>query len=326
MALQQSSITVGLPVYNAMPFLPEAIESLLHQTVTDFNILVIVDGADDQSLQYLETVLDDRLHVLTQPNRGLTATLNKMLHETRIGWLIRQDADDISYPTRIERLQEQISHYPDAGMFYSLAEYYPSEHSLGLYRSSRGSPQELRQIVQSGYLLSVCHPSAALNIEKTLDVGGYRDLPHAEDADLWWRMALRYDIRLLPEVLIGFRQNASSVSSQNSFTQELHGLYIQYLLLSHLSGREPLSLADVSPMLEANISANRLEAKQPLRFLNMHLAAKRYGNALAALARSALASSSYFIQRMIDELFPLKSIANGISPNLFYRRKEVFWP
>lgn len=87
--MQQSSITVGLPVYNAMPFFPEAIESLLHQTVSDFNILVIVDGADDRSLQYLETVLDDRLRVLTQPNRGLTATLNRMLHETRIGWYDR---------------------------------------------------------------------------------------------------------------------------------------------------------------------------------------------------------------------------------------------
>jgi glycosyltransferase involved in cell wall biosynthesis len=325
-AVQQSSVTVGLPVYNAMPFLSEAVESLLTQTVSDFNILVIVDGANDGSLQYLRTLRDSRLRIVTQPNLGLPATLNRMLRELKTGWMVRQDADDISYPTRIERLQEQIALHPEASMFYSLAEYYPPKRSLGLYRCSRGSPPELRQIVKSGYLLSICHPSVALNVEKTLAIGGYRNLPHAEDADLWWRMALHYDIHLLPEVLIGFRQNASSVSSQNAYTQELNGLYIQYLLLSHLSNREPLPLSVVSPLLKDAISANSLEAKHHLRSLNMHLAAKRYARALTAFARSILASPAYFIRRLMDECFPAGTIANGISPELFYRRKEAFWP
>jgi len=323
---QQSSITVGLPVYNAMPFLPEAVESLLSQSISDFNILVVVDGADDGSLEYLETIRDNRLRVLSQKNCGLTATLNRMLRETKTGWLVRQDADDVSYPTRIERIRKEISRFPDAAMLYSLAEYYPPQQSLGLYRCSRGSPQELRRIVQSGYLLSICHPSIALNVEKTLAVGGYRDLPYAEDADLWWRLALRYDIRLMPEVLVGFRQNLASISSQNSRAQELQGLYIQYLLLSHLAGEKPLPLENISSMLEAHISAGRLEAKQRLRHFNIHLAAKRYGSALAALAQSLFASPAYLVQRIIDELFPLNRIANGISPDFFYRRKEVFWP
>ena len=324
--VQQSSLTVGLPVYNAMPFLPEAIESLVQQTIDDFNILVIVDGGDDGSLEYLETIWDKRLRVLSQPNQGLTATLNRMLRETTTGWLIRQDADDISYPTRIERIRENISNHPDAGMFYSLAKYHPTKRSLGSFRCSRGSPQKLRRIVQSGYLLSICHPSVALNVEKTLAVGGYRDLPYAEDADLWWRMALRYDIQLLPEALIGFRQNTSSVSSRHSHEQELQGLYIQYLLLSHLSNQEGLPPAEISPILRSTISSSQLEAKQYLRcHLNMHLAARSYGSAVAALARCVLASPTYLLQRLIDEVFPLKPIMNGISPDLFYRRKEMFW-
>jgi glycosyltransferase involved in cell wall biosynthesis len=324
--LQQSSITVGLPVYNAMPFLPDAVESLLHQTVSDFDILVIVDGGDDGSLQYLESVKDSRLRVFFQPNRGLTATLNKMLQEVRTGWLIRQDADDISYPTRIERLKEHIGEYPDAAMFYSLAEYYPPKRSLGLYRCSRGSPRELRQIVQSGYLLSICHPSVALNVEKILAIGGYRDLQHAEDADLWWRIALQYDIRLVPEILIGFRQNGSSISSRNGRIQELHGLYIQYLLLSHLSNREPLPLCDVLPLLESSVMPGRLEAKEQLRHMNMHLAERRYTSAAKALVHSLTASPAYLVQRLIDESYARGPIANGIPPHMFYRREEVFWP
>ena len=324
--VQQSSLTVGLPVYNAMPFLPEAMESLLQQTESDFNILVIVDGGDDGSLEYLKTIQDNRLRVLCQPNQGLTTTLNRMLTEIATGWLIRQDADDISYPTRIERIREAIDKYPDAGMFYSLAKYHPTKRALGFFRCSRGSPQKLRRIVQSGYLLSICHPSVALNVEKTLAVGGYRNLPHAEDADLWWRMALRYDIHQLPEALIGFRQNASSVSSRNFHEQELQGLYIQYLLLSHLSNRDALPLAEISPILKATISSRPLEAKQHLRRLNMYLAAKRYGSAVAALGRCILASPTYLLHRLVDEVFPLRPIMNGVSPDIFYRRKVSLWP
>jgi glycosyltransferase involved in cell wall biosynthesis len=325
-ALQHSSVTVGLPVYNAMPFLPEAVESLLAQTVSNFEVLVIVDGANDGSLRYLESLRDPRLRVLVQANAGLTATLNRMLRNTKSAWLVRQDADDVSYPTRMERLQEEIARHPDAGMFYSLAEYYPSKHSVGLYRCSRGSPRELRQIVQSGYLLSICHPSVALNVEKTLAIGGYRHLQHAEDADLWWRMALNYDIHLLPEILVGFRQNAGSVSARTSYAQELHGLYIQYLLLSHLSNRTALPLSVVAPLLEAAISDYSLEAKRQLRNLNIHLAARRYGNAVAAFARAAFASPGYLSQRLKDEFLPSGFIANGLPPELFHRRKEAFWP
>lgn len=324
--MQQSSVTVGLPVYNAMPYLPEAIESLFAQTVNNFEILVVVDGSDDDSLSYLETLDDPRLHIFIQPHMGLTATLNHMMRKAQTPWLVRQDADDVSYPTRIERLQTEIGRHPDAGMFYSLAEYYPRKRSVGLYRTSRGSPQELRNIVQSGYLLSLCHPSVALNVEKTLAIGGYRELQHAEDADLWWRMALHHDIRLLPEILVGFRQNVASVSARNPFTQELHGLYIQYLLLSHLSNREALPISEVTHLLESCISTNNLAAKQQLRHLNMQLAARHYGGAVTAIIRAALASPRYLFQRLKDEFFPSGFIANGMSPELFYSRKEAFWP
>jgi glycosyltransferase involved in cell wall biosynthesis len=324
-AVQQSSLTVGLPVYNAMPYLPEAVESLLRQTVSDFNILVIIDGADDGSAEYLATIRDKRLRIISQSNQGLTTTLNRMLRETTTKWLVRQDADDISYPTRIERILELISQHPGAGMFYSLAKYHPATRSFGFFRCSRGSPQELRRIVQSGYLLSICHPSVTLNVEKTLAIGGYRDLPYAEDTDLWWRMALEYDIHLLPEVLIGFRQNVSSVSSRHFHKQELHGIYAQYLLLSHLSSREALPLAEIGAILEASIAGGHQEAKQYLRFFNMHFAAGDYWHAFASLACCLLASPSYLVSRVMDEVLPLKSIKNGVPPNLLYRRKETLW-
>lgn len=321
----QNLITVGIPVYNSMPYLPETVESLLNQTVQDFEILAIVDGATDDSLAYLESVKNPRLKIIVQPNAGLTPTLNRMLREVKTPWLVRQDADDISYPTRIERLLENIQRYPNAGMFYSLAEYYPRSRSVGLFRCSRGTPEQLRKIVQSGYLLSICHPSVALNVEKAIQVGGYRREVYIEDADMWWRMALTYDIQFIPEVLVGFRQNFGSLSSRNHARQTIHGLYVQYLLLSRLWGYTPEPAEKIEKHLESLVSMRELRAKELLRTFNMRLAERKYAQAATSLLGAMYVSPKYFFSRLRDEFLHDGVIANGVDPAIFKERKELLW-
>lgn len=318
-------ITVGVPVYNAMPYLPEAVSSLLAQTSTSFEILAIVDGATDASLAYLQSIRDPRLRILVQPNLGLTQTLNRMLRECRTPWLVRQDADDISHPARMERLMAAIQEFPDSGMFYSFANYHPGEKTVGSFRCSRGTPSELREIVRSGYLLSICHPTVALNVRKTLALGGYRIGLHNEDGDLWWRMALAHDIRCIPEALVGFRQHASSVSTRNLADQVVAGLYIQYLLLSHLWKHAPLPFSIVRDCLRSLLPTSELLAKERLRSFNMHLAGRRRGAALRAFAASLCASPSYVLKRLRDEFFASHSIANGIRPQLFLEHRKALW-
>ena len=120
-----TQLTVGIPVFNAMPYLRESIQSILHQTYSDFVILAINDGSTDGSLEYLESIRDRRLRILNHSNRGLTATLNRMLSEAETPWLVRFDADDIAYPDRLATI-EHIERHPDAGMFGPLADYYPA--------------------------------------------------------------------------------------------------------------------------------------------------------------------------------------------------------
>lgn len=320
----QPLLTVGMPICNAMPYLPEAIESLLSQTCPAFEILAIVDGGTDGSSEYLRSVGDPRLRVLSQPNRGVTATLNRMLHEARTPWLVRQDADDVSYPRRMEKLLEAIAAHPDAGLIYSLAEYHPRERCTGRFRCSRGTPAELRATVERGYLLSICHSTVALNVARALAAGGYRMDLHAEDADLWWRMARRWDVWCIPEPLVGFRQNAASVSARHAEEQQLAGLYVQYLLLSELWKLPPRPVEQVAETLLAGLRPRALQAKQSLRRWNIERAAGRRGRAVGALARAVCASPGYVLGRARDE-FWRTSIANGAPPQWFLERKELLW-
>jgi glycosyltransferase involved in cell wall biosynthesis len=320
-----NQVTVGLPVCNAMPCLPETMAGLLSQTTDRFEILAIVDGGSDESLAYLRSLRDPRLRILEQPNRGVTSTLNRLLRECGTGWLIRQDADDVSHPQRIERMMREIAEQPDAGMFYSFANYHPRGRAIGSFRCSRGSPLELRNIVRSGYLLSICHSTVALNVGKTLGVGGYGLGLHNEDADLWWRMALEYDIHCIPEELVGFRQSPGSVSSRNLGEQLLAGLYVQYRLLSHLWSLSPRSWEEVRGHLEPLLPRREFQAKERLRSFNIELARRRYAGAARALCASIGASPAYLLHRLADELFDTRRIANGIEPRLYLERKEALW-
>jgi glycosyltransferase involved in cell wall biosynthesis len=317
--------TVGLPVYNAMPYLPEAMESLLGQTESYFEILAIVDGATDGSLEYLQSIRDPRLRIIVQPNLGVTETLNRMLRECRTHWLVRQDADDVSHPTRIAHLATAVQEHPAAGMFYSLANYHPRERTVGSFRCSRGSPQELRSIVRSGYLLAICHSTVVLHVHKTLALGGYRLGLHNEDADLWWRMALKHNVHFIPETLVGFRQSSSSVSACNLASQFIAGLYVQYLLLSHLWRRTPRVIEEIRAHLEQLLPAGKFLAKERLRSFNVQLAEGKRLTALVSFGNSLLASPSYVLRRLGDEFFSSRGIANGISPRLFLERKEALW-
>lgn len=319
-------LTVGLPVYNSMPYLKETMESLFAQTAKDFKILAIVEDCADGSVEYMESLRDPRLRLVRQPKTSLARALNQMLRETDTPWMVRQDTDDVSYPNRLERLLHWIEKKPDAGMFYSLAEYYPKDQCVGHFRCTRGTPEELRKIVQSGYLLSFCHPSVVLNTQKTLAIGGYNAALHVEDMDLWWRMAMRYDIQFIPEVLIGYRQNLDSLTAHNLVRAHIEGFYDQYLLLSHLHGLEPRPLESVRDLLARFVSRRELDAKEKLRSFNMLLSKKKYFAALVSALQSFMISPRYFSKRLLDELRPSGPITNGVSPRWYLQRKAEFWP
>ncbi|MFT4112204.1 glycosyltransferase family 2 protein [Silvibacterium sp.] len=323
--MQSGQLTVGLPVRNAMPLLAECMQSLLAQSDPNFHILAIVDGGSDESGAYLRSLRHPRLRVIEQEGQGVARTLNRMLLECETPWLVRQDADDIAHPHRIARLRDAIARQPDAGMFYSFANYHPRGRAMGCFRSTRGSPEELRAIVRSGYLLAICHSSAALNVRSTLACGGYRIGLHNEDADLWWRMALWTDVCCIPEVLVGFRQNAGSVSSRHLAEQMIAGLYVQYLLLSHLSRREPRSIEAVRAALQQLLPQREREAKEQLRICNMALAGREFLRAGRHFGASCLASPGYVWRRMRDEYFTPPRIANGLPPHLFHERTELLW-
>jgi glycosyltransferase involved in cell wall biosynthesis len=319
-------LTVGIPVYNGMPFLPDAIESVLSQTFNDYELVVINDGSTDGSWEYLQSLKDSRLRLVSQSNQGLTATLNRMLKEARTPWLVRLDADDVCRNGRLAIAAEAVQKYPHAGMFYSRAALHQHAGITAQSRSTEGSPRDLRDLTRSGYLLAICHVSTTLNIAKTRSLGGYRFNLHVEDLDLWWRMALHYDIVFLPKVTVDIRLNEGSSCISNLQKLSANTLYIQYLLLSNLWNLPSFPYEQVIPHLAKMVDKQYVAYREQMWKAGSHLGRSQYREALPHLARAVLHSPGHFLRRLQYPLRPNPMIRVGESPQAFRKLNDQLWP
>ena len=109
-------LSVLLPVYNAAESVAQALDSVLTQSFSDFEVIVIDDGSTDGSIEVLRQYQDPRVRLSSRENRGLAASLNEALRSTRGELVARQDADDISELDRFERQVDYLDRHPSVGL------------------------------------------------------------------------------------------------------------------------------------------------------------------------------------------------------------------
>jgi glycosyltransferase involved in cell wall biosynthesis len=199
------SITVLLSTYNDAHFLPEAINSIFTQSFPDFELLIIDDGSTDGTADWLARLTDPRLRVLRNPsNRGLTFSLNRGLDAARGRYVARMDADDLAEPRRLAAQFAFMEANPDVGIVGSsrtlideagrfIAEACSTEGDLAIrWKCLLGSP--------------FAHPTVMLR-RSVLERHGlrYREVPRAEDFDLWPRLLAHTRGANLPQPLLQYR-------------------------------------------------------------------------------------------------------------------------
>ena len=206
-----AQVSVIIPAFNAAAFVAEAIDSVLAQTMRDFEIIVVNDGSTDETARLLSSY-DGRITVVNQANHGLAAARNKGAAVARGEWLAFLDADDLWHP---DKLQLQLA---IAG---------PNDHFSYTDRLNIGDrgPLPLRQgDLQPGYegdvfeqLLVVGNILTASSVmmrrrQFELLEGFCVDLQAAEDWDLWIRFAADYPMKYHREPLVSYRFHSSMMS------------------------------------------------------------------------------------------------------------------
>jgi len=126
--MSSPKVSVILPAFNAAAHLGKAIDSILSQSFVDFELIIVNDGSTDTTREVLAQYEDPRIKVIHQENLGLPKALNKALAVTQSPYIARQDADDISLPTRLEKQVQFLDQNPEYGLIGTWSQI-TQEHS-----------------------------------------------------------------------------------------------------------------------------------------------------------------------------------------------------
>jgi glycosyltransferase involved in cell wall biosynthesis len=213
-----AKITITLPVYNGMPYLKDAVESILGQTYDDFRLLIIDDGSRDGSTEYLKSIKDPRVDLIVRENRGLGATLNQLFAESETEYVVRMDSDDMCAPDRLKRMMAFIENNNDFVMAGSDQAFLVGTKTLK--SAPRPTDQESIRRLLLKKRPGILHPTTVVRRDAWERVGGYRLSGAGEDLDFCLRMCDLGKVTNIPEVLYYYRLHATSLS--NSRRREIN--------------------------------------------------------------------------------------------------------
>ena len=236
-------VSVLLPVFNGEKYLAEAIESILTQTLTDFEFIIIDDGSTDGSAAIIADSArrDQRILPLRhERNRGQASALNTALARARGDYIAGMDADDISLPERLRQQAEFLDSRPDIGAIGIGGRIVDADLKK---LDSLVYPQHHGQIVMNLFLgmKSFLGAGAMLRRELLLAVDGYDPGALVRDWELWSRLAHKTRFANMPAELYLYRQHGASMTSthKQQLTENWHA--IQAAWLEKLWGSAPAS-------------------------------------------------------------------------------------
>ncbi len=230
--MSNPKVSVIMSVYNGERYLKEAIESILHQTFTDFEFLIVNDGSTDGSLEIIQSYQDGRVRVINnEQNIGLTKSLNKAIRQTRGEYIARQDADDISLSNRFEEQTKYFDQHPEVALL-----------GTSVYKIDEQGKVVGKIIVPEkpvGNLLKgnqFSHGSTMFTKEVVDRLGGYNELfKYCQDYELWGRIAKHYKVRNLTQALYKLRFHGENIRSLKRDESALYHLLAIRLVNNNLA-------------------------------------------------------------------------------------------
>lgn len=207
-------------VYNGEKYLREAVDSILNQTFTDFEFIIVDDGSTDGTKGILDSYNDTRIVRLNvEKNRGHARALNWGISVARGEYIARMDADDVSEPQRLKKQVEYLDAHPEASVLATWAKLIRGAEKTDEVWMSPTNPAVLAW--RLSWKNPICHPSVMMRLDWLNGIGRYNEhLYFAEDCDLWTRVIMAGGMMaMLPEPLLRYRYWPSQLSAVNNESQ-----------------------------------------------------------------------------------------------------------
>ena len=223
-------ISVIIPAYNAQDFIADAIESILAQTLTAFELIIVDDGSTDATLEIAQSYADRdaRVSIINGNHSGVGAALNLGLQASRYPWVAIMHADDVALPERLETQLQMAQTDPEVVIWGTDGYHINSKGAvISRFRVGPLSKTECAERRTRGELVQAIHPTVLLNREVALRVGGYDPLfPVCEDIELFDRMMTHGMLVTIPKQLLHYRVHGRSLSMQKYMSQGIIARYV----------------------------------------------------------------------------------------------------
>ncbi len=208
-------LLVVMPVYNALPFLGQAVNSILGQSLKIFDFLILDDSSTDGSFEFLTRLQDPRIRLERLPHGGPGAAMNHALSiaiREGIPYLARMDADDISAPLRLEKQLPLMQAKQTYAAVSCNCDYINTTGMVIGSSTVSVSPRNIHREIQQG-LRGLVQGASLFRVEALATIGGYRaHIPQAEDTDLFLRLSEKFELANLGETLYQIRLHPGSLS------------------------------------------------------------------------------------------------------------------
>ena len=255
-------LSVLMTVYNGMPYLPEAVESILSQDFADFECIIVDDGSTDETSRYLKQLQDPRVLILSQENGGTAAASKFGLAHCRGEYLARMDADDITLPTRFGKQVRFLDKNPEIGLLGTQLACM-GECRIGKNLNLPCSNQAIRQSLLKGKH-ALCHPTLMMRTQLLREIGGYWKIRLIDDWDMMLRMTEVTQAYNLDEVLHHYRVHRGSLNGSRMKEMRFAYDYSIDAAIRRQESRAPISADEFRQSLSQRPFATRAFASMEI--------------------------------------------------------------
>ena len=247
-------VSVIMPSYNSKKYIKKAIDSVLEQTYSNFELIIVDGNSTDGPLDILDEYKkkDRRIKVIQDEGRGIGAALQLGCQIASGKFIARMDSDDIAINTRFEKQLKIFHSIPNLILVASPVIYINEDDSIVGY----SFPYTNKRIIQEKVYL-IAHPTVMMKKDAYVKAGGYQPLLRAEDYFLWNRMRLMGEFYIFKEPLIKYRllQDSLSHTLDDNFNKKLGRKLESYFIKPIIS---EIDIIEINDFISTNLPKNRI--------------------------------------------------------------------
>jgi len=212
--------SVIIPLFNKELFIEATLKSVLNQSYTDFEVIIVNDGSTDNSAQIIAKFDDARIRFFTKDNAGASAARNYGIEKAQSNYISFIDADDYWYPTFLEEIFEKVNRFPDIKVFSAAIEIETSKTIFPAHYSIKktGDFEIVNYFSASTKETVICTSCAVFNKSIFEDVGVFdTQIKSGQDTDMWIRIGLKYDVLFIWKILATYVYDENSLSKNKNY-------------------------------------------------------------------------------------------------------------